>query len=167
MNREFPAPAQSKPWRDNSARYRALRGFAFCVQKGEESDRPDMRPRQRHRLSAPVRALCLLSLILAAFAHRPAFAYDPDTTAVSYVFPDGSVASNCLGEPDGEGKHGGAAPCEFCRIATAAAALAPPCVFATSIVFARLLPPKPGNDSPVRQAFTISTAPRGPPFLNA
>ena len=111
-----------------------------------------------------VRALCVLSLVLAAFAHRPAFDYDPDAAVVSFVFPDGSAASNCLGDPDG-GKHSGADPCEFCRIATAAATLAPPCVFATSIVFARLLSPKPGNDAPVRQAFTISTAPRGPPFL--
>ena len=154
-------------WRDNSARSGALRGSAVYVQKGGVSDRADMRPRQRNRLSVPVRALCVLSLILAAFAHRPAFAYDQDATAISFVFPDGSVASNCLGDPEGGGNPGVGDPCEFCRIAGAAATPAPPCGVAISIVFARLQSPKPGNDMPVRQAFTISTAPRGPPFLRS
>ena len=107
----------------------------------------------------------------SAFSQSPTPPQMPNAAAQSdAASPAGREGANRKGGErhawnGGEGKHGGADPCEFCRIATAAATLAPPCVFATSIVFARLPSPKPGNDAPVRQAFAISTAPRGPPFF--
>ena len=122
-----------------------------------------MNSRQRNALTGIVRALCALSLVLISFAHRPALAYNADPAA-AFVFPDGSVALNCLTGRDGDGKgSSGSGPCEFCRIAGAIASPAPPDVFESCSVSVRAYAPLPDDDDVVRQAFFANAPPRGPP----
>lgn len=124
-----------------------------------------MKTRQRHRLSGLVRAFCVLSLILAAFAHRPAFAYEPDAAATAFVFPDGSVASNCVTGADSDGEHDGfSGHCEFCRIAGGFALPTPPDAFQSCAVTVAASHALPADDVPVRHGFPVNAPPRGPPL---
>jgi len=126
-----------------------------------------MKSRQRNVLNGVVRALCALSLILISFAHSPASAFDAEAVATAYVFPDGSVAVNCLtGQDDGNGSAG-TATCEFCRIAGAIASPMPPDTFESCAVSVRADYPLPDDDEVIRQAFSANAPPRGPPFLHA
>lgn len=122
-----------------------------------------MKPRQQHLLSGFVRFFCVLSLILVAFAHRPAFAYDPDAAAASFVFPDGSVAVNCLGGSGKNGRHDASKHCEFCRIAGSAAMPALSGDFEYCAMPDRAWLPTPGREAFVRPALVLAAAPRGPP----
>jgi hypothetical protein len=127
-----------------------------------------MKSRQRKALAGLVRAVCALSLILVAFAHRPALAYDAAAAAAAVVFPDGSVAANCLTGQDGDGNgSAGSGACEFCRIAGAIASPAPPDVFESCAVPVRAFFPLPDDDEVIREAFSANAPPRGPPLLQS
>ncbi|MCI5078227.1 hypothetical protein [Oricola sp.] len=123
-----------------------------------------LKVRRRHLFSGFVRAFCVLSLILAAFSHRPALARDTDAAAQAFVFPDGSVATNCLTGGGDDGGHGGAPEsCEFCRIAGSVAVPAPPAEFEYCTALARDWLPLPTRRPHARQALRVVAAPRGPP----
>lgn len=126
-----------------------------------------MNSRQRNALTGIVRALCALSLVLISFAHRPALAYVAGP-ATAFVFPDGSVAVNCLAGRDGDGNgSSGFESCEFCRIAGAIASPAPPDIFESCSISVRAYAPLPDDDVIVRQAFFANAPPRGPPSHQA
>ena len=106
--------------------------------------------------------LCALALVVASFAHRPAFAASEAVSAAVH-FPDGSVGSNCFGD-EGKAKSGVAsAGCAFCRIGGAIVPPAP----AQTFVSCALLPdggmPPPAEARPPRQAFLPNAPLRGPP----
>lgn len=70
-----------------------------------------------------VRMLCVLSLVLVAFAHKPldvshqleAYA-GVDFTA--YILPDGTLPDLCLTGEGEDSHHAGNSHCEACRIAS-------------------------------------------------
>ncbi len=112
-----------------------------------------------------MRALCVLSLVLISFAHRPGLASGSDAAA-GYVFPDGSVAVTCLNGDDSDGRHkAGSGPCEFCRIAASIVVPSPPESFESCPVSVRARFLLPDDDDIVRQVVFAHAPPRGPPFF--
>jgi hypothetical protein len=115
--------------------------------------------------SLPLRILCVLALVMAAFAHRPVIGSAADTSDLAaYAFPDGTLPVVCVGAADSPGeKHASGTACEFCRIYGAVLMPAPPDDYAycpslaaneTVIV----------HDAPIRRRlFPPSAPPRGPP----
>lgn len=78
-----------------------------------------------HLTNALVAVLVSFALVMTAFAHRPAVAGPvPDLSA--YVLPNGSLPDLCI-PGDGGDSGKGAAPCEFCRLASTVMMPAPPC----------------------------------------
>ena len=123
-----------------------------------------MRPRQRYLFSGVVRALCVISLILVAFAHHPEFALDSNAAAATVVFPDGSVAVICLSGQEDDGKHSVADHCEFCRIAGSVALPELSGEFEPCDVVARSWILFPNDATTVRQTASVNPPTRGPPL---
>ena len=67
-----------------------------------------------------VRTVCVVSLVLLSFAHRPVISTSQNDMSpfelAAYTLPDGSGLTFCLSGGDG-GEAGVERPCEFCRIA--------------------------------------------------
>ncbi len=112
-----------------------------------------------------VRAFCAVSLMLAAFAHKPlvlpAYA-DADLSA--YVLPDGTLPVLCQTDFDGDGKPDGVSGhCEFCRIAASVDLPSPPVIAdrgGLGVTIAVLLP----QDAHIPDSGVPPSAPpRGPP----
>lgn len=74
--------------------------------------------------NALVAVLVAFALVMTAFAHRPAVA-GPAFDLSAYVLPDGSLPDLCIPGRSEGGKA--AAPCEFCRLASAIIVPQPPC----------------------------------------
>ncbi|MBO6639272.1 MAG: hypothetical protein JJ920_16425 [Roseitalea sp.] len=107
--------------------------------------------RRRHARAIAARLVLIATLVMAAFAHRPAAPTPSGMTALEmaqYVLPDGSLPVLCLPGQDG---HISGGFCEFCLIAGSAA------------------PPAPGPCQPVLHRVlatgTAGLARAGPPFV--
>jgi hypothetical protein len=123
------------------------------------------RKRTATRPTALLHVLCMLALVMAAFAHKPAFAAPGAPAEALIVLPDGSTPVICFGGSDGDGggRHD-TIPCEFCRIAGSAALAAPPAVLAfVTGGSADLLPLPRGRTAPAA-TWPPAAPPRGPPL---
>ena len=119
---------------------------------------------KRTYASLPLRVLCVLALVIAAFAHRPAIGSVADTSdLVAYTFPDGTLPVLCGGAADNPGKHAGGTSCEFCRIAGAVLMPAPPEDYAYCPSLAALEAVIVHDEPTRRRLFPPSAPPRGPP----
>ena len=124
-----------------------------------------MTPRRPLPLPGFLRALLAVALVLASFAHRPAFAAGAEGVSARVVFPDGSVAGNCLGE-EGEAKgRVASAGCPYCRIGGAIVPPAPEETFLSCAVPPAGDIPPPARAAPPRQALLANAPLRGPPAV--
>lgn len=125
--------------------------------------------RRHRRIAGIARILCVLSLFLVGFAHRPV-AYAAPVTAdlSSYVLPDGSLPSFCQDGEGSDGKSGAASGhCEFCRIAGAVVLASPLAIPDPMFVLVRTTHAFAADDRPAARVFAPGTPPRGPPLFDA
>lgn len=127
---------------------------------------------RRHRtgIGHIARILCVLSLVLVGFAHRPVAFVTPAASVdlAAYALPDGSLPALCLAGDTADGKSGaGAAHCEFCRIS--GSALLPWPQSAADTMFALVAVPeaRPADDRRAARVYTPGAPPRGPPLADA
>lgn len=115
-----------------------------------------------------LRILCVMLLVVAGLAHRPAEArsFAPAGLAV-YVLPDGSVSELCLPGEDGNSGKLGWQGCEACRIASGTILPLPPVDGAAieRIETAFIFPAARGAES--RLPSRSGASPRGPPAFFA
>lgn len=120
------------------------------------------------RRPAPLalRLLCVLALVMAAFAHRPAAASaDAPAPAAVQMLPGGAVAVICFGADGNGGGHRFVKACDFCLIAGAAGLPDAPCGIPAAPGAAADLPTPPASGVRL-SAFPPAAPPRGPPLAS-
>ena len=118
-----------------------------------------------------VRMLCVLSLLLVAFAHKPllssaeASAY-AGVDVAEFVLPDGTLPSLCLdGEQDGH--HSVASHCEACRIVSSVDLPSPFDGYVVIRLSAAAELSVPQDARFTRPFLRANASPRGPPRIPA
>lgn len=121
-----------------------------------------MRERKMANWAVAMRALCVLALVLVAFAHRPLDLVPAQAIAAAQAFPDGTQPSLCLPQDDdGHSRHAQhLAPCDACRIAASVAMPTVPDLFAAA--FERNVP-APSMPQPLLLAAGAAWSPSAPP----
>ena len=115
-----------------------------------------------------IRLLCVIALVMLAFAHRPSVALTAQLTPLALEnlrLPDGTLPDICSSDEDGKTKphQHASAQCDACRLSASVLLPEPADQAALALVFPETLVFAKPAEAHYRQLFPPNTAPRGPP----
>jgi hypothetical protein len=110
-----------------------------------------------------MRILCVMTLVMVGFAHKPLAEAPLALQFAAYVLPDGSLPTLCLNEdpskPAKMGDHG----CDACRLAAAVLVPVPPQIGALAISYSYAAPFVGRRTYLSQRLYPPSSGPRAPP----
>lgn len=115
-----------------------------------------------------LRLLCVLALVFAGLAHRPAMAAQPmPVDLAAYVLPDGTVPDFCIDDAvHGKKKPAPTRTCEACRIAGAMLLPTPSGLYGEPPVLREANSAMPAGDTVVVRRERPGAPPRAPPVAS-
>jgi hypothetical protein len=120
-------------------------------------------PATAARLSGFLRFICVIALMMVAFAHQPVTVAASGTSLPAYTLPDGSVATLCIPGEDTSPKQAGRGMCVACCLVNAALLPPPPSIGGLAVFHPNEVKVFVREHRMAEALYPPSSGPRAPP----